>query len=218
MGTMLYAKGVFINKSFRRAQTSPSPISWRRCTRSTSAPAGPTSSETNTFGREPASSSDRFGLADRLQPASTSRRRRSRGARGAREQAVRGGGRSGPASAIRIEPWGPEPASTRRARIFREQGRRRSPDGGVGPVHPRDVPGPETKSARRSMPCASGVGPRRSVAQMTTEEDGQHARRHGRPRKFTPELEKRRARRIIGVNCAVGPAPMLDHDRAPWRR
>src|ERR1051326_7929495 len=46
------------------------------------------------------------------------------------------------------------------------------------------------------------------VAQMTTEEDG-NTLDGTPPEKFAPELERRGAA-IIGVNCAVGPAPMLD--------
>src|SRR5207237_4361660 len=46
------------------------------------------------------------------------------------------------------------------------------------------------------------------IAQMTTEEDG-NTLDGTPPERFAPELEKRGAT-IIGVNCAVGPAPMLD--------
>jgi methionine synthase / methylenetetrahydrofolate reductase (NADH) len=46
------------------------------------------------------------------------------------------------------------------------------------------------------------------VAQMTTEEDG-NTLDGTPPEKFAPELERRGAA-VIGVNCAVGPAPMLD--------
>jgi methionine synthase / methylenetetrahydrofolate reductase(NADPH) len=46
------------------------------------------------------------------------------------------------------------------------------------------------------------------VAQMTTEEDG-HTLDGTPPEKFAPELERRGAT-ILGVNCAVGPAPMLE--------
>ena len=46
------------------------------------------------------------------------------------------------------------------------------------------------------------------VAQMTTEEDG-NTLDGTPPERFTPDLERRGAT-IIGVNCAVGPAPMLD--------
>src|SRR5262249_55949912 len=46
------------------------------------------------------------------------------------------------------------------------------------------------------------------VAQMTTEEDG-NTQDGTPPEQFAPELEKRGAT-IIGVNCAVGPAPMLE--------
>ena len=46
------------------------------------------------------------------------------------------------------------------------------------------------------------------VAQMTTEEDG-NTLDGTPPERFAPELERRGAT-VIGVNCAVGPAPMLD--------
>ena len=46
------------------------------------------------------------------------------------------------------------------------------------------------------------------IAQMTTEEDG-NTLDGTPPERFAPELEKRGAT-VIGVNCAVGPAPMLD--------
>src|SRR5205814_2242502 len=46
------------------------------------------------------------------------------------------------------------------------------------------------------------------VAQMTTEEDG-NTLDGTPPEQFAPELERRGAT-VLGVNCAVGPAPMLD--------
>src|SRR4030095_12841229 len=46
------------------------------------------------------------------------------------------------------------------------------------------------------------------VAQMTTEEDG-NTLDGTPPERFAPDLEKRGAT-LVGVNCAVGPAPMLD--------
>src|SRR5204862_7379097 len=46
------------------------------------------------------------------------------------------------------------------------------------------------------------------IAQMTTEEDG-NTLDGTPPERFAPELEKRGAT-VIGVNCAVGPAPMLE--------
>src|SRR5439155_2567991 len=46
------------------------------------------------------------------------------------------------------------------------------------------------------------------VAQMSTEEDGSTL--DGTPpERFAPDLERRGAT-LVGVNCAVGPAPMLD--------
>src|SRR5260370_7483498 len=46
------------------------------------------------------------------------------------------------------------------------------------------------------------------VAQMTTEEDG-NTLDGTPPERFAPELERRGAT-ILGANCAVGPAPMLE--------
>ena len=46
------------------------------------------------------------------------------------------------------------------------------------------------------------------VAQMTTEEDG-NTLDGTPPERFAPELERRGAT-LIGVNCSVGPAPMLE--------
>jgi 5,10-methylenetetrahydrofolate reductase len=46
------------------------------------------------------------------------------------------------------------------------------------------------------------------VAQMTTEEDG-NTLDGTPPERFAPELERRGAA-LIGVNCSVGPAPMLE--------
>src|SRR5262249_55886666 len=46
------------------------------------------------------------------------------------------------------------------------------------------------------------------IAQMTTEEDG-NTLDGTAPERFAPELQKRGAT-VIGVNCAVGPAPMLE--------
>src|SRR5207302_5200079 len=46
------------------------------------------------------------------------------------------------------------------------------------------------------------------VAQMTTEEDG-NTQDGTPPEQFAPELERRGAT-MLGVNCAVGPAPMLE--------
>jgi methionine synthase / methylenetetrahydrofolate reductase(NADPH) len=52
------------------------------------------------------------------------------------------------------------------------------------------------------------VSDRPIVAQMTTEEDG-NTLDGTPPERFAPELE-RRGVTVLGVNCAVGPAPMLD--------
>ncbi len=59
-----------------------------------------------------------------------------------------------------------------------------------------------------AIDAIKSVSDRPIIAQMTTEEDG-NTLDGTPPEKFAPELERRGAS-IIGVNCAVGPAPMLD--------
>src|SRR5919108_10728 len=60
----------------------------------------------------------------------------------------------------------------------------------------------------KSFDALRSVCPLPIVAQMSTEEDGSTL--DGTPpERFAPELERRGAT-LVGVNCAVGPAPMLD--------
>src|SRR5207253_3094742 len=66
----------------------------------------------------------------------------------------------------------------------------------------------ETNAIGAAIDAVRSVSDLPIVAQMSTEEDG-NTLDGTPPEKFAPELEKRGAT-IIGVNCAVGPAPMLD--------
>jgi len=197
MGTMLYAKGVFINKSFDALNlTQPDLVAevHQQYVR-----AGADIIETNTFGANRIKLGS-FGLADKLHAINEQGARIARHA--AREEAYVAGS-IGPLG-IRIEPWGKTGVDEARD-YFREQAKALD-DGGV------DLFVLETfrdlNEIGAAIDAVRSVSDKPIIAQMTTEEDG-NTLDGTPPEKFAPELEKRGAT-VIGVNCAVGPAPMLD--------
>src|SRR5207248_3310003 len=105
---------------------------------------------------------------------------------------------------IRIEPWGKTCVDEARD-YFREHAQALA-DGGV------DLFILETfrdlNEIGAAIDAVRAVSDLPIVAQMTTEEDG-NTLDGTPPERFAPELERRGAT-ILGVNCAVGPAPMLD--------
>src|SRR2546422_504381 len=105
---------------------------------------------------------------------------------------------------IRIEPWGKTGVDDARE-YFREQAQALA-DGGV------DLFILETfrdlNEIGAAVDAVRSVSDLPIVAQMTTEEDG-NTLDGTPPERFAPELERRGAT-LIGVNCAVGPAPMLE--------
>jgi homocysteine S-methyltransferase len=197
MGTMLYARGVFINKSFDALNlTQPELVAdvHQEYVR-----AGADVIETNTFGANRIRLGS-FGLADRLHEIN------AQGAKIARQVAAEKAhvaGAIGPLG-VRIEPWGKTGVDEARD-YFREQAQALA-DGGV------DLFILETfrdlNEIGAAIDAVRSVSDRPIVAQMTTEEDG-NTLDGTPPERFTPDLEARGAT-IIGLNCAVGPAPMLD--------
>jgi methionine synthase I (cobalamin-dependent)/5,10-methylenetetrahydrofolate reductase len=200
MGTMLYGKGVFINRCFESLnQTQPAIVTdvhgeYLR--------AGADVIETNTFGANRMKLRS-FGLGDQVRDINLA------GARLAREAVKKSGqvayvaGAIGPLG-VRIEPWGKTGVDEAEA-MFRDQAQALL-DGGV------DLFVLET--FRDLNEIGAAISAVRSicdlpiVAQMTTEEDG--ASLDGTPaEKFAPELIARGAS-VVGVNCSVGPAPMLE--------
>src|SRR5438874_1316622 len=197
MGTMLYAKGIFINKSFDALNvTQPDLVAE---VHQEYGRAGADIVETNTFGANRIKLGT-FGIADRLHAIN------EQGARIARHAALEHAyvaGAIGPLG-IRIEPWGKTGVDEARE-YFREQAAALAA-GGVDLFILetfRDLT--EIGAAIDAVRLVSDLP---IVAQMTTEEDG-NTLDGTPPEKFTPELERRGAT-ILGVNCAVGPAPMLD--------
>src|SRR5256885_2885220 len=197
MGTMLYAKGVFINKSFEALNvTQPDLVGevHQEYVR-----AGADIVETNTFGANRIKLGS-FGIADKLHAINEQGARIARHA--AREQAYVAGA-IGPLG-IRIEPWGKTGVDEARE-FFREQAQALATAG-------VDLFILETFRDLNEI-CAAIDAVRRVsdlpiVAQMTTEEDG-NTLDGTPPERFAPDLERRGAT-VLGVNCAVGPAPMLD--------
>jgi methionine synthase / methylenetetrahydrofolate reductase (NADH) len=197
MGTMLYAKGVFINKSFDALNvTQPDLVAevHQEYVR-----AGADIVETNTFGANRIKLGS-FGLADKLHAINE---QGARIARHAADDKAYVAGAIGPLG-IRIEPWGKTGVDEARE-YFREQAQALA-DGGV------DLFILETfrdlNEIGAAIDAVRSVCDRPIIAQMTTEEDG-NTLDGTPPEKFAPALEQRGAT-IIGVNCAVGPAPMLD--------
>jgi methionine synthase / methylenetetrahydrofolate reductase(NADPH) len=197
MGTMLYSRGVFINKSFDAMNlTQPDLVEdvHREYVR-----AGADVLETNTFGANRIKLGS-FGLADKLRDLNIAGVRIARRAAGDRAYVA---GSIGPLG-IRIEPWGKTGVDDARD-YFREQAEALVA-GGV------DLFILETfrdlNEIGAAIDAVRSLSDLPIVAQMTTEEDG-NTQDGTPPEQFAPELEKRGAT-IIGVNCAVGPAPMLE--------
>src|SRR6478609_4405421 len=197
MGTMLYARGVFINRSFDALNvTQPDLVAevHQEYVR-----AGADIIETNTFGANRIKLAS-FGMADKLHAINAQGARIARRAAGGRVYVA---GAIGPLG-IRIEPWGKTGVEEARE-YFREQAQALA-DGGV------DLFILETfrdlNEIGAAIDAVRSVSDRPIVAQMTTEEDG-NTLDGTPPERFAPDLEQRGAT-IIGLNCAVGPAPMLD--------
>lgn len=201
MGTRLYDRGVFINKSFDEVNLSQANLVQQ--VHEEYIKAGVDVIETNTF------SANRnkllpHGLADRVHEINVAGAKIARAAvaaAGRRDVFVAGA--VGPLG-LKIEPWGPTSREEARA-MFAEQ-IRGLVEGGVDLLcletfAALDEMGEAIHAAREVAP---GVP---IVAQMTIDEDG--CGLYGTPPEvFAARLDAWGAD-VIGVNCSVGPAPML---------
>ena len=197
MGTMLYAKGIFLNRSFDELNlTQPDLVA---DVHQAYVRAGADVIETNTFGANRIKLGA-FGLADRVHAINLQGAKIARHA--AREQ-VYVAGAIGPLG-IRIEPWG-KTGVDEAEEFFREQARALV-EGGVDLFVLetfRDVN--EIGAAIRAVRSVCDLP---IVAQVTTEDDG-HSLDGAAPETFVPELE-RLGVQVVGLNCSVGPAAMLE--------
>src|SRR5687768_9988292 len=200
MGTMLYGKGVFINRCFESLnQTQPELVV---DVHGEYLKAGADVIETNTFGANRMKLRG-FGLGDQVREINLA------GAGLARRAVEKSKGDAYVAGAIgplgvRIEPWGKTGVDEAEA-MFRDQAQA---------LYEGKVDLFILETFRDLNEIGAAIAAVRSicdlpiVAQMTTEEDG--ASLDGAPpEQFAPELLKRGAN-IVGINCSVGPAPMLE--------
>jgi methionine synthase / methylenetetrahydrofolate reductase(NADPH) len=197
MGTMLYAKGIFLNKSFDELNLRQPDLvaevhqSYVR--------AGADVIETNTFGANRVKLTP-FGLGDRVKAINAQGAKIARHA--AREQAFVAGA-IGPLG-IRIEPWG-KTGVDEAEEYFREQ---------IAGLLEADIDLFLLETFHDVNEIAAAIRAIRSlsdlpiVAQVTTEEDG-NTLDGAPPEAFVPQLESLGAT-LIGVNCSVGPAGMLE--------
>jgi methionine synthase / methylenetetrahydrofolate reductase(NADPH) len=202
MGTMLYGKGIFINRCFESLnQSHPALVV---DVHGEYLKAGADVIETNTFGAN-RMKLRAFGLGDQVaainKAGAVLARQAIEKADAADEAYVAGA--IGPLG-VRVEPWG-KTGIDEAEELFREQAKALL-DGKV------DLFILET--FRDLNEIGAAIAAVRSicdlpiVAQMTTEEDGLSLD-GAPPEQFAPELIKRGAN-VVGVNCSVGPAPMLE--------
>jgi homocysteine S-methyltransferase len=197
MGTMLYAKGIFLNRSFDELNVTRPELVGE--VHHAYVRAGADVIETNTFGANRIKLGA-FGLADEVAAINL------QGARIARQSGRDGvyvAGAIGPLG-IRIEPWG-KTGVDEAEEFFREQARALL-EGGV------DLFVLET--FRDNNEIGAAIRAVRSlcdlpiVAQVTTEDDG-NSLDGAAPEAFVPVLERLGAQ-VVGLNCSVGPAAMLE--------
>lgn len=197
MGTMLYGKGVFINRCFESLNlTEPAVV---RQVHEEYVRAGADVLESNTFGANRIKLRA-FGLGDKVHAINRE------GARLAREAAADTryvAGAMGPLG-VRIEPWG-KTGVDEAEHAFREQAAALL-DGGVDFFLLETFR--DLNEIGAAIAAVRAVCDLPIVAQMTTEEDG-NSLDGTPPEQFAPVLVERGAH-VVGVNCSVGPAPMLE--------
>jgi homocysteine S-methyltransferase len=200
MGTMLYAKGVFINRCFESLnQTHPELVV---DVHGDYLKAGADVIETNTFGAN-RMKLRAFGLGDQVREINLAGAQLARQAIDKSKSEAYVAGAIGPLG-VRVEPWGKTGIDEAEA-MFRDQAQALV-DGKV------DLFILET--FRDLNEIGAAIAAVRSicdlpiVAQMTTEEDGLSLD-GAPPEQFAPALIARGAN-VVGVNCSVGPAPMLE--------
>jgi homocysteine S-methyltransferase len=197
MGTMLYARGVYLNRCYDEVTlTHPELVGeiHRQYVQ-----AGAEALETNTFGANPVKLA-RHGLEDQLEELN---RRSVELARAAAGSAVHVLGAVGPLG-IRIEPWGPTSVTEARGHFARQM--RALVGAGVDGLILETFG--DLNEARAALEAAREVDPGLPVlVQMTVDRDGQGL--YGtQPEVFGAQLDLWGAD-AIGVNCSVGAHAML---------
>ena len=196
MGTLLYQKGVFINRCYDELNlTSPDLI---RDVHRSYLKAGAELLETNTFGANAVKLGE-YGLAAQVREIN------ARGAALAREvggQRALVGGAIGPLG-IRIEPYGP--TSEEEARFLFRQQAEGLLEGGVDFIILETFS--DLAEIRQALLAVREAGALPVIAQMTIQENG--ATSFGsEPALLAARLSEWGAD-VVGLNCSVGPAVIL---------
>ncbi|MBP7146047.1 MAG: bifunctional homocysteine S-methyltransferase/methylenetetrahydrofolate reductase [Acidobacteria bacterium] len=195
-GTEIYNRGVFLNRCYEELNlTRPELV--EEVHRSF-IQAGSDATETNTFGANRARLEPR-GLGDQVREINREGARVARRAAGSRAWVA---GAVGPLG-IRLEPWGPTTFDEAVA-LFQEQIEALA-EGGV------DLLVLETFSDLVELQAAVR-GARRAadlpvIAMMTVNEEGRTP--EGVPPEWIGQKLDTSGADVVGVNCSVGPAPML---------
>jgi homocysteine S-methyltransferase len=197
MGTELYGRGVFVNVCYDEITLSRPELV--RQIHKDYADAGAEIVETNSFGANPVRLSS-YGLADRTEELNAAAARVARQAVGARAKVA---GAMGPLG-IRIEPWGPTGREEAVA-LFRRQVVGLLEGGIDGFVLETFSDLAEIECALRAVRAETDLP---VMAQLTVGQDGKSA--YGTDATHIARALTEMGADVIGLNCSVGPAVMLD--------
>ena len=197
MGALLYSRGVFVNVCYDElAVTRPELV---QALHHEYVEAGAEMIETNTFGANPVKLSS-YALEDRTEELNREATRVAQRAAAKRAFVVGAVGTLG----IRIEPWGPTGAEEAEA-LFRRQVAGLC-EGGVDAFVLETFSDPsELAAAYRAV---RGLSELPIIAQMTVGEDGKSS--YGAEVEHLAVLLDELGADVVGLNCSVGPAAMLD--------
>ena len=197
MGTMLYAKGVYINQCYDSLNLHAASLV--RDVHQEYVDAGADAIETNTFGANRVKLTAHGFDAD----LETINRRGVALAREAAGDNVFVAGAMGPLG-LKIEPWGPTSVDEARE-IFTEQAKALAAEG--VDLFVLETFG-DLNELHQALAAIRGVSDLPVVAHMTLQEDGNSL--YGTPPEiFAKRLEEWGAD-VVGVNCSVGPKVALE--------
>ena len=198
MGTMLYSRGVFVNVCYDELTVKQPALVQE--VHELYVRAGAEILETNTFGANPVKLSG-FGLEERTEELNRVAAELARRAARGRALVV---GAVGPLG-IRIEPWGPTARTEAVAHFARQASG--LVEGGVDGFILETFS--DLEEIHAALEAARSVAPHLPVlAQMTVGEDG--ATSYGTPVETIAARLIEWGADVVGLNCSVGPAPMLE--------
>ena len=197
MGTLLYSRGVFVNVCYDELSvTRPDLV---QTVHQEYVAAGAEIIETNTFGANPMKLSS-YGFEDRTEELNRDAALVARRAAHGRALVA---GAIGPLG-VRLEPWGPTGAGEAHDLFLRQV--RGLVDGGVDGFVLETFTDPnELAAAFRAVRSISDLP---VIAQMTVGEDGKTS--YGTDVEHLATALDEMGVDVVGLNCSVGPAAMLD--------